>query len=212
MNHLNLESKSILIGFAKAVYNSKPVEIKLHTQQRAVKRAIYNYSVATKLYLMQQQKKQVEKLQKIVVVEVKVDADGAGKKKKKRMNQGGGALTSNSTRDMRRPMEYGRVARYWKFWLTLRISRLIRFSRSSGRELRLLRRASKTRRLVKWEVELGRKRSLLELTESFFRLRSSNPMVSGSFVNWLKFAFSSSSDLYQGYAYFVKIHSEFSIK
>ncbi|KAK2980788.1 hypothetical protein RJ640_009573 [Escallonia rubra] len=46
--------------------NTKPVEIKLHTQQRAVKRAIFNYSVATKLYLMEQQKKQVEKLQKIL--------------------------------------------------------------------------------------------------------------------------------------------------
>ncbi|KAK3020147.1 hypothetical protein RJ639_003255 [Escallonia herrerae] len=45
--------------------NTKPVEIKLHTQQRAVKRAIFNYSVATKLYLMEQQKKQVEKLHKL---------------------------------------------------------------------------------------------------------------------------------------------------
>ncbi|KAK2991162.1 hypothetical protein RJ640_015467 [Escallonia rubra] len=48
--------------------NTKPVEIKLHTQQRAVKRAIFNYSVATKLYLMEQQKKQVEKLQKLAQV------------------------------------------------------------------------------------------------------------------------------------------------
>ncbi|KAK3012936.1 hypothetical protein RJ639_009570, partial [Escallonia herrerae] len=46
--------------------NTKPVEIKLHTQQRAAKRAIFNYSVATKLYLMEQQKKQVQKLHKMI--------------------------------------------------------------------------------------------------------------------------------------------------
>lgn len=92
-------------------------------------------------------------------------------------------------------MEYGRVARWWKFWLTLRIWRLIRFSRSSGRERRQLRRASRMHRFVKWEVEEGRKRSLLELTDSFFKLTSSNPNVSGSLVNMLKFAFSSSSEL-----------------
>lgn len=37
--------------------------------------------------------------------------------------------------------------------------------------------------------------SLFEFTESFFRFTSSKPMVSGSFVNLLKLAFRSSSDL-----------------
>ncbi|XP_022759973.1 protein TPX2 [Durio zibethinus] len=46
--------------------NTKPLEIKLHTEQRAVKRAMFNYSVATKLYLMELQRKQVEKVQKMI--------------------------------------------------------------------------------------------------------------------------------------------------
>ncbi|KAL3719611.1 hypothetical protein ACJRO7_004567 [Eucalyptus globulus] len=46
--------------------NTKPADFKLHTQQRAVKRAMFNYSVATKLYLMEQQKKYEEKLQKMI--------------------------------------------------------------------------------------------------------------------------------------------------
>lgn len=58
-------------------------------------------------------------------------------------------LTSSSMRFIKRPMEDGRAERYWKFWLTLRISRLMRFSRSSGRIMRQLRRASRTRRDVR---------------------------------------------------------------
>ncbi|CAK9161185.1 unnamed protein product [Ilex paraguariensis] len=46
--------------------NTKPLDITLHTQQRAVKRTMFNYSVATKLYLIEHQKKQIEKLQKII--------------------------------------------------------------------------------------------------------------------------------------------------
>ncbi|ESR34329.1 hypothetical protein CICLE_v10006566mg [Citrus x clementina] len=46
--------------------NTKPQEFTLHTQQRAVKRAMFNYSVATKLYLQELQKKRVEKLQKMI--------------------------------------------------------------------------------------------------------------------------------------------------
>ncbi|XWS46454.1 hypothetical protein CRYUN_Cryun14cG0068400 [Craigia yunnanensis] len=46
--------------------NTKPREIKLHTEQRTVKRAMFNYSMATKLYLLEIQKKQVEKLQKMI--------------------------------------------------------------------------------------------------------------------------------------------------
>ncbi|KAI4304722.1 hypothetical protein MLD38_040197 [Melastoma candidum] len=46
--------------------NTKPVDVKLHTQQRAAKRAIFNYTVATKLFLTEQQKKQEEKLRKML--------------------------------------------------------------------------------------------------------------------------------------------------
>ncbi|XP_015580432.1 protein TPX2 isoform X2 [Ricinus communis] len=46
--------------------NTKPQEFKLHTSQRAYKRAMFNYSVATKLYLNELQKKQIEKIQKII--------------------------------------------------------------------------------------------------------------------------------------------------
>ncbi|KAK9177742.1 hypothetical protein WN943_026931 [Citrus x changshan-huyou] len=45
---------------------TQPQEFTLHTQQRAVKRAMFNYSVATKLYLQELQKKRVEKLQKMI--------------------------------------------------------------------------------------------------------------------------------------------------
>ncbi|KAJ4840895.1 hypothetical protein Tsubulata_010399, partial [Turnera subulata] len=50
--------------FAKE--NTKPQEFKLHTGQRALKRAMFNYSVATKLYILEQQKKQIERVQKII--------------------------------------------------------------------------------------------------------------------------------------------------
>ncbi|XP_075510436.1 microtubule-destabilizing protein 60-like [Primulina tabacum] len=44
--------------------STKPVEFRLHTQQRAVHRSIFNSSVAIKLCIMERQKKQVEKLLK----------------------------------------------------------------------------------------------------------------------------------------------------
>ncbi|KAM3283580.1 hypothetical protein P3S67_027225 [Capsicum chacoense] len=48
--------------------NTKPVEIKLHTQQRARRRALFNYSISmeTKSYFIQLQKKTVEKVQKMI--------------------------------------------------------------------------------------------------------------------------------------------------
>ncbi|KAM3280889.1 protein TPX2 [Capsicum chacoense] len=46
--------------------NTKPVEIKLHTQQRARRRALFNYSMETKSYFIQLQKKTVEKVQKMI--------------------------------------------------------------------------------------------------------------------------------------------------
>ncbi|KAL9230625.1 hypothetical protein vseg_005953 [Gypsophila vaccaria] len=46
--------------------HTKPKEIKLHTQQRAAKRASFNHFVATKLYFMEKQKQQEEKLQKML--------------------------------------------------------------------------------------------------------------------------------------------------
>ncbi|KAK9015352.1 hypothetical protein V6N11_006463 [Hibiscus sabdariffa] len=46
--------------------NTRQQEFKLHTGQRAVKRAMFNYSVATKFYLSEIQKRQVEKVQKMI--------------------------------------------------------------------------------------------------------------------------------------------------
>ncbi|KAI5648169.1 hypothetical protein M9H77_34174 [Catharanthus roseus] len=46
--------------------NTKQQEFKLHTQERAVKRALFNYTVATKFYIIEQQKKQLMKLQKMI--------------------------------------------------------------------------------------------------------------------------------------------------
>ncbi|XP_038875934.1 protein TPX2-like isoform X2 [Benincasa hispida] len=45
---------------------TRPHDFKLHTEQRAIKRAMFNYSVATKLFVIEQQKKQEEQLQKII--------------------------------------------------------------------------------------------------------------------------------------------------
>ncbi|XP_044504342.1 protein TPX2 [Mangifera indica] len=63
-NELNKSKVSPKVASAKD--NTKPLEFTLHTQQRAVKRAMFNYSVATKLYLMEIHKKRVEKLQKML--------------------------------------------------------------------------------------------------------------------------------------------------
>ncbi|XP_015880177.2 microtubule-destabilizing protein 60 [Ziziphus jujuba] len=46
--------------------HTRPQDFKLHTQQRALKRAMFNYEVATKLYIIQQQKKQEERIQKMI--------------------------------------------------------------------------------------------------------------------------------------------------
>ncbi|XP_061337114.1 microtubule-destabilizing protein 60 [Gastrolobium bilobum] len=46
--------------------NTKPQEFKLHTQERAVRRAMFNYAVTTKFYLMELQKKQEERLLKMI--------------------------------------------------------------------------------------------------------------------------------------------------
>uniref|UniRef100_A0A7C8ZDI0 TPX2 C-terminal domain-containing protein n=1 Tax=Opuntia streptacantha TaxID=393608 RepID=A0A7C8ZDI0_OPUST len=72
---LRATSQSAVWGSSKSVMNlqrppskenTKPVEIKLHTQQRAAKRAMFNHFVASKLYLLEQQKKQEEKIQKMI--------------------------------------------------------------------------------------------------------------------------------------------------
>ncbi|XP_022143415.1 protein TPX2 [Momordica charantia] len=46
--------------------NTKMQDFKLHTQERAVKRAMFNYSVATKSYVTEIQKKIEEKLHKMI--------------------------------------------------------------------------------------------------------------------------------------------------
>ncbi|KAM5558257.1 microtubule-destabilizing protein 60 [Rosa sericea] len=46
--------------------NTKPQEVKLHTQQRATKRAMFNYMVAAKLSILEQRRKQEEMLHKMI--------------------------------------------------------------------------------------------------------------------------------------------------
>ncbi|KAL5574345.1 hypothetical protein UlMin_023942 [Ulmus minor] len=60
------EGKTKSKACTKESTSRKPQEIKLHTQQRAIKRAIFNYEVATKLYIIEQQRKQQEMIQKLV--------------------------------------------------------------------------------------------------------------------------------------------------
>ncbi|WCJ25155.1 TPX2 (targeting protein for Xklp2) protein family [Euphorbia peplus] len=61
-----LDDKSKATSKSASKENTKPQEFRLHTQQRAYKRAMFNYSVATKLYLNELQKKQIERMQKII--------------------------------------------------------------------------------------------------------------------------------------------------
>ncbi|XP_062004481.1 microtubule-destabilizing protein 60 isoform X3 [Rosa rugosa] len=46
--------------------STKPQEVKLHTQQRATKRAMFNYMVAAKLSILEQRRKQEEMLHKMI--------------------------------------------------------------------------------------------------------------------------------------------------
>ncbi|XP_047310942.1 uncharacterized protein LOC124914438 isoform X2 [Impatiens glandulifera] len=57
------KNKACFKLFAK---NTRPQEFTLHTQERAFKRAVYNYTMATKVYLIEQQKRQVERVQKMI--------------------------------------------------------------------------------------------------------------------------------------------------
>ncbi|CAN1123008.1 Microtubule-destabilizing protein 60 [Linum perenne] len=41
-------------------------EFKLHSEERAMRRAMYNYYVATKIYVIEHEKKQLERLQKLI--------------------------------------------------------------------------------------------------------------------------------------------------
>ncbi|KAG8383688.1 hypothetical protein BUALT_Bualt04G0040000 [Buddleja alternifolia] len=46
--------------------NTRPLEFRLHTDQRAAQRAIFNSSVAIKLCIIEQHKKQVQKVLKMI--------------------------------------------------------------------------------------------------------------------------------------------------
>ncbi|KAL5574041.1 hypothetical protein UlMin_023638 [Ulmus minor] len=60
------EGRTKIKACTKESTSRRPQEIKLHTQERAIKRAIFNYEVATKLYFIEQQRKQQERIQKLV--------------------------------------------------------------------------------------------------------------------------------------------------
>ncbi|XP_059309885.1 microtubule-destabilizing protein 60 isoform X2 [Lycium ferocissimum] len=64
--HQLMKNNNVAQQKSLAKDNTKQVEIKLHTQQRARSRALFNYSMATKFYFIQQQKKTVEKVQKMI--------------------------------------------------------------------------------------------------------------------------------------------------
>ncbi|KAG6385801.1 hypothetical protein SASPL_154682 [Salvia splendens] len=46
--------------------NTKPSEFRLHSQQRAAQRKLFNTTVAIKFYIIEQHKKQVEKVLKVI--------------------------------------------------------------------------------------------------------------------------------------------------
>ncbi|CAG7906750.1 unnamed protein product [Brassica rapa] len=54
------------VAKAPAKENKKPLEFKLHSGERAMKRAMFNYTVATNYYITKLQKKQEERLQKMI--------------------------------------------------------------------------------------------------------------------------------------------------
>ncbi|XP_048612187.1 protein TPX2-like isoform X2 [Brassica napus] len=63
---LGSDSKGMNVAKAPAKENKKPLEFKLHSGERAVKRAMFNYTVATNYYITKLQKKQEERLQKMI--------------------------------------------------------------------------------------------------------------------------------------------------
>ncbi|GAB2299206.1 hypothetical protein Dimus_033278 [Dionaea muscipula] len=58
------QQKEILKATSKE--NTRPSDIQLHTQQRAAKRAIFNHYVESKLLLIELEKNQLQKLQKMI--------------------------------------------------------------------------------------------------------------------------------------------------
>ena len=108
-------------------------------------------------------------------------------------------LTSNATSAVSPQIQSGNALKLSKLQLTSRIWRLTRSSKSSGRYLSLFIWTSRTHRHVMCEMEKGRSQSLLEWTESFWRLSSLNPRDSGSRCSLLKSAISSSSELIKFY-------------
>ncbi|CAL1413364.1 unnamed protein product [Linum trigynum] len=60
------EERTIEKPKASSKENTKPQEFKLHSQERAIKRAMFNYFVATKVYVEEHEKRQLEKLQKMI--------------------------------------------------------------------------------------------------------------------------------------------------
>ncbi|GMJ01347.1 hypothetical protein like AT5G37478 [Hibiscus trionum] len=60
------KNSKVTVPKPAAKENTRPQEFKLHTGHRALKRAMFNYSVATKFYLLEIQKRQVQKVQKMI--------------------------------------------------------------------------------------------------------------------------------------------------
>ncbi|XP_022869424.1 protein TPX2-like isoform X2 [Olea europaea var. sylvestris] len=59
-------SHSVVLQKPPIKENSKQLDIKLHTEERAARRALFNSTVAIKLCIIEQQKRQVEKLLKVI--------------------------------------------------------------------------------------------------------------------------------------------------
>ncbi|CAA3009637.1 Germin-like protein subfamily 1 member 16 [Olea europaea subsp. europaea] len=59
-------SHSVVLQKPPIKENSKQLDIKLHTEERAARRALFNSTVAIKLCIIEQRKRQVEKLLKVI--------------------------------------------------------------------------------------------------------------------------------------------------
>ncbi|KAG8373515.1 hypothetical protein BUALT_Bualt11G0032200 [Buddleja alternifolia] len=66
MESPNRKSSQKVVHKSWVKENTRPLEFRLHTQQRAAQRAIFNSCVEIKLCIIEQHKKQVEKVLKVI--------------------------------------------------------------------------------------------------------------------------------------------------
>lgn len=104
-------------------------------------------------------------------------------------------LRSSSLRLIRSPIVSGSSVRSLKLLLTFKISRFVNLPIAGGRPQSSLKWASKWRKDLISQMDVGREQSLLRWTKSFCKFTSSYPMLVGKYTSSLKLASNSTNDL-----------------